>query len=1095
MPDRGKQVRSIAEQALALAEAERDSFLEHSCGTNQQLLDEVRSLIQEAESDSSFMEHPAEAPTIMSAKGAVTASTGQPDKIAHFAIRRVIGSGGMGTVYEGVQENPRRKVAVKVMRHGVTSRTAQRRFEFESQILARLHHQGIAQIYEAGTWDDGSGGVPWFAMEYIIGAKTLSEYANAKNLGTRERLKLFTLVCDAVSHGHQKGIIHRDLKPGNILVDVNGQPKVIDFGVARATDSDMAVTTLQTDVGQLLGTVQYMSPEQCEADPDILDTRSDVYSLGVVLYELLCDAPPYDLESVPVFEAARVIREKMPSRPSTINRTLRGDVETIVLKALQKDRDQRYQSAHELQRDIQRYLDNDPIEARPPSISYQLKVFARRNRALFISASAIAAILVIATIVSITMAVHATRSAEEARAAEASTLKEKERLAAVSGFMMHVLSIPSPGIDQGRNLSDREQLMEAGQDIDHWFKAAPEYGEDLHTLIGYLMVNQEMYDEAEMHLAPNLPALEERYGPEHWKVLFTRMTLARMRNGQGHGREADLLSSEVETTIRSGTGEWTPYDVKLMVDRLEIMDDLMQWQNAMALSEELLEQLETVELDKVRDGVSQHEVVLRIKGILGRNMTMSAQLAPSAQQRNEQFQRGHDLMMEVIEEGNAARTIGPRHPVTLVTNGVLTLCQWGTNLGPTEQDVDAIISELELVFGEGTPTPLEFQRIKGSILYGKKQFDKSELVLRETLAGLQNHFEPNHPKVQSLNFYLGRTLAELERYEEAEPLLRESTRVLAERLESDHVEVIMAGGLLGMSLQGQGKFAEAEPLLEDFIASVENLLGPEHPEPIRIRYATVLAYFENDRQEEALRRMGSFMEHCRSVLPEGNAQLIKMQSEHGDMLREMKRHEQALEIFEVAHSEAMKHLAAGAAARWSVLSDLQEARLELHNYDGALAINDQILADALLDEDRARMGWGIGGRLKILEPLDRSEEVDRMLDELIEQWWDEPLSLNDLAWGMADDDDTDRSRLRYPDRLLRMAQRACQLTDNVEPAYLDTLSRVHYERGDLDNAIEIQEQAIALVPEEDRKEYLESLDFMLAQREARTGVKTGETAP
>ena len=188
-----------------------------------------------------------------------------PRNIGHFTIKERIASGGMGTVYKAVQEQPRRSVAIKVMKHGVTSRSALRRFEYEAQLLARLRHPYIAQVYEAGTHDDGSGPVPFFAMEYIPNAKPITKYAEDKKLGTRERLDLFARVCDAVHHGHQRGIIHRDLKPSNILVDSHGQPRIIDFGVARATDSDMARTTLQTDLGQLIGTLQYMSPEQCEA--------------------------------------------------------------------------------------------------------------------------------------------------------------------------------------------------------------------------------------------------------------------------------------------------------------------------------------------------------------------------------------------------------------------------------------------------------------------------------------------------------------------------------------------------------------------------------------------------------------------------------------------------------------------------------------------------------------------------------------------------------------------------------------------------------------------------------------------------------------
>ncbi len=312
-----------------------------------------------------------------------------PKKIGHYAIKSHIGSGGMAQVYLAVQEHPRRKVALKLMKSGITSRSALRRFEFESQILGRLRHPNIAQVYEAGTHDDGEGGVPYFAMEYIPSHKTITEYAREKKLSTKQRLELFAKVCDAVHHGHQKGVIHRDLKPANILVDSSGEPKVIDFGVARSTDSDMTVTTLQTDVGQLIGTLQYMSPEQCEADPDDLDTRSDVYALGVVLFELLCEQLPYDVTKVAVFEAVRIVREVKPKKPSTINRLLRGDVETIALKALEKERDQRYRSAGEFGQDVQRCLDDIPIAARPPSATYQLAKFLRRNRMLAASGAVV----------------------------------------------------------------------------------------------------------------------------------------------------------------------------------------------------------------------------------------------------------------------------------------------------------------------------------------------------------------------------------------------------------------------------------------------------------------------------------------------------------------------------------------------------------------------------------------------------------------------------------------------------------------------------------------------------------------------------------
>ncbi|MHC4217201.1 MAG: serine/threonine protein kinase [Planctomycetota bacterium] len=302
-----------------------------------------------------------------------------PKRIGHYHIRRIIGGGGMGTVYEAMQEHPRRTVAVKVMKPGIASRSAMRRFEYESQILARLRHPNIAQVYEAGTHDAGDGPVPYFVMEYIPNARSVTGFARDLKLGTRQRLELFAKVCDAINHGHQRGIIHRDLKPGNILVEAAGEPKIIDFGVARATDSDLAVTTLQTDVGQLIGTLQYMSPEQVDADPQAMDARSDVYSLGVVMYELLADRLPYDVSRGAVLEAARIIKEEPPTRLSTADTRLGGDLETIVLTALHKEPPRRYQTADEMARDINRYLADEPIMARRPTITYILR---SRGRAL-----------------------------------------------------------------------------------------------------------------------------------------------------------------------------------------------------------------------------------------------------------------------------------------------------------------------------------------------------------------------------------------------------------------------------------------------------------------------------------------------------------------------------------------------------------------------------------------------------------------------------------------------------------------------------------------------------------------------------------------
>ena len=342
----------------------------------------------------------------------------------------------MGTVYEAEQDNPRRTVALKVMRSELVSAELVKRFRNEAQILARLQHPGIAQIHEAGLSEDGR---PFFAMEFIRGMPP-DEYARGRGLDPRARLELVAKVCDAVQHAHERGVIHRDLKPGNILVEESGQPKVLDFGVAHVTAADVLATASQTRTGQLLGTLSYMSPEQLAGASSGLDGRSDVYTLGVILFELLARRLPYHLDQLPVHEVARVIEQEEPSRLGSIVDRFehRGDVEIIVAKALEKDRTRRYATAGDLASDIRRYLRGEPIlAARPASALYQIRKFTRRHRALVAAVSGIIAALVAGTVVSIVFAV---RAAENARLAaeSARVASEHERDASYESYRARI---------------------------------------------------------------------------------------------------------------------------------------------------------------------------------------------------------------------------------------------------------------------------------------------------------------------------------------------------------------------------------------------------------------------------------------------------------------------------------------------------------------------------------------------------------------------------------------------------------------------------------------------------------------------------------
>lgn len=361
--------------------------------------------------------------------------------IGHYRITRRLGAGGMGEVYEAEQERPRRTVALKVLRCERLDPATLRRFEYEAEILARVRHPGIAEVYEAGTQaiahDQGEpcsgaaagGELPYYAMELVSEGRPVTEYAVRAGLSTEQCVALFIEVCEAVEAAHQHGVIHRDLKPANILVGRDGQPKLIDFGVARVTQALGPLETLHTLHGQLVGTLKYMSPEQCGPASNDVDVRTDVYALGVVLYELLTRELPYDLASAPMHDIGRIIREKPPIPLSRKMPAVGRDLELVVLKALSKEPAARYRSAIELGDDLRRYLAHEPVQARAPSAAYRLRMFARRRKGLVASVAA-AVVLLIAGGAALTVmyvqASTALRELEAARRAE----QEQSRLAA-----------------------------------------------------------------------------------------------------------------------------------------------------------------------------------------------------------------------------------------------------------------------------------------------------------------------------------------------------------------------------------------------------------------------------------------------------------------------------------------------------------------------------------------------------------------------------------------------------------------------------------------------------------------------------------------
>jgi serine/threonine protein kinase len=432
---------------------ERDAYLDEACGGDGDLRRRVERLLSAHPQVGSFLE-PAAAPSAETASYQNTREAVGTVIAERYKLLEEIGEGGMGTVFMAQQTEPvKRLVAVKLIKAGMDSKAVLTRFEAERQALALMDHPNIAKVFDAGATPEGR---PFFVMELVKGVP-ITRYCDDHMLTPRERLELFVPVCHAVQHAHQKGIIHRDLKPSNVLVaQYDGQPvpKVIDFGVAKATGQPLTDKTLVTGFGAMVGTLEYMSPEQTEFNQLDIDTRSDVYALGVLLYELLTGSTPFsrkELEKAGLLEILRVIREQEPPRPSvklsttdalpaiaakrgseprTLAGLLRHELDWIVMKALEKDRNRRYDTAAGFAADVQRYLAGEAVQAHPPSRTYRLRKFARKNRAALATAATIALLLLVGVVVSGWLAVKATRAeavAEEKRIEADVNAKEAER--------------------------------------------------------------------------------------------------------------------------------------------------------------------------------------------------------------------------------------------------------------------------------------------------------------------------------------------------------------------------------------------------------------------------------------------------------------------------------------------------------------------------------------------------------------------------------------------------------------------------------------------------------------------------------------------
>jgi tetratricopeptide (TPR) repeat protein/tRNA A-37 threonylcarbamoyl transferase component Bud32 len=611
------------------APCERAAYLDGACGDDADLRARVDALLAAEAKAGDFLRNAESDPNATLPRSGPAPDAHLPaeqvgQSIGRYKLLEQIGEGGFGTVWLAEQREPvKRRVALKIIKLGMDTKQVVARFEAERQALAMMDHPNIAKVFDGGATDTGR---PYFVMEYIRGVPIL-EYCDTEKLDTKARLELFISVCHALQHAHHKGIIHRDIKPSNVLItlhDGKPVPKVIDFGIAKATNTELTQKTLFTQHRQMIGTPAYMSPEQAEMSGLDIDTRSDVYSLGVLLYELLTGTTPFDDKELlerGYAEMMRIIREVEPHKPSTrlsslgetatrtaqqrhaadpqkLGTILRGDLDWIVMKCLEKDRTRRYETANGLASDIKRHLSDEPVVAGRPSAGYKLRKFVKRNRGQVISGGVVATVLIAATAVSIGFALSEAEQRHIAAAEATRADKEKAVAQAVNDFLTEDLLAavaPAPETGQGKDVLMRDVLDEAAERIEEAsrvggrFEETPMVEASIRATLGrtYLLLGE--YAAAEPHLERVRLLRRRELGEEHPKTLASMNNLANLYGNQGRYEEAEPLQVTTLEIQKRVLGEEHPHTLTSMMNLANLYRNQGRYEEAEPLQVTTLE--------------------------------------------------------------------------------------------------------------------------------------------------------------------------------------------------------------------------------------------------------------------------------------------------------------------------------------------------------------------------------------------------------------------------------------------------------------------------------------------------------------------------
>ncbi|MEZ5066070.1 MAG: serine/threonine-protein kinase [bacterium] len=768
------------------------AFLTEACAGDPDLRRDVEELLA----------HRDAIPSVLRTAGAATfvdePAADDPENVGPFRIVGRLGEGGMGAVYLAEQDEPiRRRVAIKWIKPGLDSRALIARFERERRTLARLQHPNIAQVYDAGTTELGR---PYFVMEYVPGI-AITRFCDLEGLAWRERLSLFANVCGAIHHAHQRGVIHRDIKPSNVLVTiVENEPlvKIIDFGIAKAVAGGLGDEGEFTVPGQIMGTPEYMSPEQASGGGDDLDVTTDVYSLGALLYELLVGVPPFDsatLRSGGFDEVRRRLREEEPPPPSgraaervrsgdavpVPVRRLRGDLDWIVARALEKDRRRRYAAAAELRSEIERVLRGDPVLAGPPSATYRLGKLIRRHKVAFAGVAGVFAAMAIGLVVSTTLYVRAESARREAD-------RQARRAERTNDFLTEMMRSADPEVGR-RDMTVLEVLDRTAERIDGELADEPDVRAAAHSNLGNTYDALGRYDDAARELRAALDLHRELFPPGHREIGIVLNNLGLALLHGGHYDEAESALRESHSVLTTN-GDDDPVTGDVCTNLAVLLKDLGRYDEAEPLYREALDVARRNDASGlgVAKCLSNLAILLRRQGRL--------EEAIAAQREAVEIDR------RAGREGEASLA---------VTLGNLATALYGAGRDDEAEPMfREAIERKRAIYGGDHPLLARDLRSLAALLWRKGERAGAESTAVRALEMTRRVVGDRHPETATCLVVLSSMRTATGRPAEAEADCREALAIRTEQLPADHPDVVLARARLGQCLAAEGKREEAE---------------------------------------------------------------------------------------------------------------------------------------------------------------------------------------------------------------------------------------------------------------------------------------------